>query len=166
MNSDIILCHPSYLPSSSQDRGPGRGTDLPPGHTASGARVSPWPGFFSTPPVTGREASWQPGPGGQTQRGGKDPPCHLRGRHPALWNTAVGQTQSFQPTWWRGEGGGQLQACFHLLSAQYVPGSISRLLHASPLLMHTETQGGRSYYPHFSDEEPEALKGWPLIKVT
>lgn len=39
-----------------------------------------------------------------TRRGGDDPPCLLRGQRPALWNTAVGQTQSFHPTWWRGEG--------------------------------------------------------------
>lgn len=39
-----------------------------------------------------------------TRRGGDDLPCLLRGQRPALWNTAVGQTQSFHPTWWRGEG--------------------------------------------------------------
>lgn len=131
-----------------QDRRPREGQRLAQGHTASGAGVSSWPGYFSTAPMTGRGASWQSGPGGP-RRGGEDPPCLLRGQRPALWNAAVGQTQSFHPTWWRGARG-QLQACFHLLSPCFVPGFISQLLHALPVFVPTETPLGQSDFPHSS----------------
>lgn len=60
--------------------------------------------FFSTCPSDGARSQLA-APAWGTCRGGENPPRLLRGQRPALWNTAVGQTQSFHPTWWRGEGG-------------------------------------------------------------
>ena len=165
MNSDIILCHPSYLPSPAQDGGPESGTDLSPGHTASGTTVSPWLGFFSTPSCDEAGSQLAADVWGTETRGGEDPPCLLRGQCPALWNTAVGQTKSFQPTWWRGEGGGTAAGLFPFTERSQCPRlCLTAFTCISSLAVHRN--GSRSYYPHFSDEETEALKAWHLLKVT
>lgn len=111
--------------------------------------------FFHCPCVgAGSQlAAWAWG----TRRGGEDPPCLLRGQRPALWNAAARRTQSFHPTWWRGERG-QLQACFHLLSACFVPGLMPRPFHTLPVLMPTETPRGESDFPHPSREETRLRK--------
>lgn len=83
--------------------------------------MSPGPGFFSTCPSDGARSQLA-APAWGTCRGGGDPP------RPALWNTAVGRTQSFHPTWWSGEGGGQLRGALAL------PGAPSRL--QMPRLSH------------------------------
>lgn len=108
-----------------------------------------------------REASWQLMPGGRRHRGGEDPPCLLRGQHPALWNTAVGQTKSFQPTWWKGEGGGTAAGLFPFTERSQRPRlCLTAFTCIASLAVHRN--GGRPYCPHFSDEETEALKAWPL----
>lgn len=102
----LILPAPyDHLPAASQPRMQtrmGEGPRLAQGHPACGARAGPWPGYFSTAPVLGWGASWQSGPGGHAGLG-EDPPCLPGGQLPALWNAAAGQTQSFHPTWCRGE---------------------------------------------------------------
>lgn len=112
-----------------------------------------------------REASWQLMPGGRRHRGGEDPPCLLRGQRPALWNTAVGQTKSFQPAWWRGEGGGTAAGLFPFTERSQRPRlCLTAFTCIASLAVHRN--GGRPYYPHFSDEETEALKAWRLFKIT
>ena len=131
----------------------------------AGLQCPPGWGFFPLPPVMRREASWQLMPGGRRHRGGEDPPCLLRGQRPALWNTAVGQTKSFQPTWWRGEGGGTAAGLFPFTERSQHPRlCLTAFTCIASLAVHRN--GGRSYYPHFSDEVTEALKAWHLLKVT
>lgn len=89
--------------------------------------MSPGPGFFSTCPSDGARSQLA-APAWGTCRGGGDPPRLPRGQRPALWNTAVGRTQSFHPTWWSGEGGGQPRGALAL------PGAPSRL--QMPRLSH------------------------------
>lgn len=131
----------------------------------AGLQCPPGWGFFPLPPVMRREASWQLMSGGRRHRGGEDPPCLLRGQRPALWNTAVGQTKSFQPTWWRGEGGGTAAGLFPFTEHSQCP-RLCLMAFTCIASLAVHRNGGRSYYPHFSDEETEALKAWHLLKVT
>lgn len=82
-----------------------------------------------------------------TRRGGEDPPCLLRGQRPALWNTAVGQTQSFQPTW--SGAGGTAAGLFPCTEHSLCPRLRFAGFTCLASLIATETQGGGSCYPHF-----------------
>lgn len=118
--------------------------------------MSPGPGFFSTCPSDGARSQLA-APAWGTCRGGGDPPRLPRGQRPALWNTAVGRTQSFHPTWWSGEGGGQPRACFPGRSTRS-PGRPLPAPNASPLSLSQTPEVAEPIIPIFDMSKPKLPK--------
>lgn len=126
----------------------------------------PWGRGFSTHPCDGagsQLAAWAWGT--DTQGWGRSALSPERAASSTLKHSC-GADSEFPPHVVEGRGWGTAAGLFPLTERSLCPRLHFAAFTCIACLNAHKTQGGRSCYPHFSDEETEALKGSHLLKVT